>query len=83
MTTNFPGVLPITHLMTQTKQGSPAGHVTDESTKKHCSSCEKPAGFITPLGLLCADHAMAATLNQEKGDDRWMPVPVNNTRQKS
>jgi hypothetical protein len=26
---------------------------------------------------------MAATLNQEKGDDRWMPVPVNNTRQKS
>jgi len=83
MTTNFFGFLPITRSMTQTKQGSPAGHITDESTKKHCSWCEKPAGFITPLGLLCADHAMAATLNQEKGDDRWMPVPVNKTKRKA
>lgn len=83
MTTNFWGVLPITRSMTQTKQAPPAGNVTDGSAKKHCAWCEKPAGFITPLGLLCADHAMAATLSQEKGDDRWMPVPVNKTRQKS
>lgn len=62
--------------MNQTEQASPAGTVTEASTKKRCAWCEKPAGFITPLGLLCADHAMAATLNQEKGDDRWMPVPV-------
>jgi hypothetical protein len=32
------------------------------------------------MGLLCADHAMAATLSQEKGDDRWMPVPVHQAK---
>ena len=67
--------------MTQTK-ASPAKNITGE-TKKRCESCERPAGFITPLGLLCADHAMAATLDQEKGDDRWMPVPVHKTNRKS
>lgn len=69
--------------MTQTKEASPADKVTTESAKKHCAQCEKPAGFITPLGLLCADHAMAATLNQEKGDDRWMPVPVHKSDRKA
>ncbi len=68
--------------MNQTK-ASPAENITGGTTKKHCEWCEKPAGFITPLGLLCADHAMAATLNQEKGDDRWMPVPVHKTKRKS
>lgn len=82
MTTNFFRVLPITRSMNQTK-ASPAPTVTGGTTKKHCEWCEKPAGFITPLGLLCADHAMAATLNQEKGDDRWLPVPVHKTKHKS
>ncbi len=82
MNTNFFGVLPITLVMNQTKQTSPAENATGD-TKKHCEWCEKPAGFITPLGLLCADHAMAATLNQEKGDDRWMPIPAHKTKRKS
>lgn len=68
--------------MNRTK-ASPAGSATGETTKKHCAWCEKPAGFITPLGLLCADHAMAATLNQEKGDDRWMPVPAHKGNRKA
>lgn len=55
MTTKFSAVLSIARSMTQTKQASAA-----RSTKKHCAQCEKPAGFITPLGLLCTDHAMAA-----------------------
>lgn len=83
MTTNFSRLLPITKSMNQTKQASPAENVTGETTKKHCEWCEKPAGFITPLGLLCADHAMAATLNQEKSDDRWMPVPAHKTKRTS
>jgi hypothetical protein len=82
MTTNFFRILSITRSMNQTK-ASPATTVANETTKKHCEWCEKPAGFITPLGLLCADHAMAATLNQEKGDDRWMPVPAHKAKRSS
>jgi hypothetical protein len=43
---------------------------------RNCASCEQTARFITPVGLFCPDHAMAETLRQEKGDDRWMPVPL-------
>ncbi len=82
MTTNLFGVLPISHEMNQAK-ASPAKNITGETTKKHCELCEKPAGFITPLGLLCADHAMAATLNQERGGDRWMPIPAHKTKRKA
>ena len=67
--------------MTQTTKSSPTSTETLPSGKSHpCAKCEKTGGFITPLGLLCADHAMAATLSQEKGDDRWMPVPVNHAK---
>ena len=55
MTAKFSAVLSIARSMTQTKQASAA-----RSTKKPCAQCEKPAGFITPLGLLCTDNAMAA-----------------------
>lgn len=41
-----------------------------------CASCDEPARFITPVGLFCGTHAMSATLHQEKGSDRWMPVPI-------
>jgi hypothetical protein len=64
--------------MTQTIKASTTSTETLPSGKSYpCAWCEMTGEFITPLGLLCADHAMAATLSQEKSDDRWMPVPVH------
>lgn len=81
MDTKFSASLPRLWRMTQTTKPSPAGIETLTSGKNRlCARCEKTGGFITPLGLLCADHAMAATLSQEKGDDRWMPVPVHQAK---
>jgi hypothetical protein len=78
MDTKFFANLPRLLRMTQTTKSSPANTETLPSGKNRpCARCENIGGFITPLGLLCADHAMAATLSQEKGDDRWMPVPVH------
>lgn len=51
-------------------------HDTDFSQSR-CDSCSEPAGFITPVGLLCADHAISATLSQTDSEDRWMPVPLH------
>jgi hypothetical protein len=81
MDTKFSASLPRLWRMTQTTKSSPNSTKTLPSGKSHpCARCEKTGGFITPLGLLCADHAMAATLSQEKGDDRWMPVPVHQAK---
>ena len=81
MDTKFSASLPRLWRMTQTTKSSPKPNDTLLSGKNRpCARCEKTAGFITPLGFLCADHAMAATLSQEKGDDRWMPVPVHQAK---
>ncbi len=47
-----------------------------ESRTDRCASCSQPASFITPVGMFCADHAMAETLNQGANAERWMPVPI-------
>lgn len=44
-----------------------------------CRECEEPGNFMTPEGVLCSDHAVAATLSQErtKHDNPWFPIRLN------
>ena len=49
---------------------------TIDSGTECCASCSQPASFTTPVGMFCADHAMAETLNQGANTERWMPVPI-------
>lgn len=39
-----------------------------------CSKCQLPAVFITPIGMLCADHALSEmTLDEDSGPVRRQP----------
>lgn len=44
-----------------------------------CAVCRRPATFLTPVGLMCPDHALLAALNQPAVGDQWMPIRTRRT----
>ena len=41
-----------------------------------CTICRRPALFITPLGLMCRQHALTETINRQADSEKWTPVLV-------
>lgn len=42
-----------------------------------CNECSRQAGFLTPFGLKCPDHALATAIHDHNAtDDGWLPIRI-------
>lgn len=48
--------------------------VTMEGGQLKCSKCSAPAVFMTPVGRLCGEHALLATVYQAPSAEKWSPI---------
>jgi hypothetical protein len=42
-----------------------------------CHVCNKRAGFMTPLGLMCGEHALMASVYGPEEEPGWMPIRIH------
>lgn len=50
--------------------------VSGAPRRLRCRVCARNAHFLTPLGLMCKDHALLAAVDLADESESWLPIRI-------